>query len=80
MNTTNDKKDVQAKPVGRRRGCLSWLGRGVIGLLILLAFLLATGAVYETVAGANDSKKYPMPGKLIDVGGFNLHLYCTGER
>jgi len=80
MNTTNDKKDVRGKPVHRRRSCLGCLGRGAIGLLVFLAFLLAMGAIYEAVASANDLKQYPMPGKLIDMGGFRLHLYCTGER
>jgi pimeloyl-ACP methyl ester carboxylesterase len=80
MNTTNDQKDVQVKPTGKRRSCLGCLGRGVIGLLALLAILMIVGAIYESAAMANDLKKYPMPGKLIDMGGYRIHLYCTGER
>lgn len=80
MNTTNDQKDVQVKPTGKRRSYLGCLGRGVIGLLALLAILMIVGAIYESGAMANDLKKYPMPGKLINMGGYNLHLYCTGER
>ena len=59
------------------RGCL---GRSLIGLLIFLVVLLVTGAIYQAVASANDLKKYPPPGTLIDMGGYKLHLYCTGER
>jgi hypothetical protein len=33
---------------------------------------------YETVGEAADAKAYPMPGRLIDVGGHRLHLSCTG--
>src|SRR4051794_17724326 len=27
----------------------------------------------------NDTPPYPPPGKLVDVGGWRLHLDCTGE-
>lgn len=80
MNTANDQKDVQVKPTGKRRSCLGCLGRGVIGLLALMAILMIVGAIYESGAMASDLKKYPMPGKLIDMGGYRIHLYCTGER
>ena len=80
MNTTNDKKDVQVKPTGARRSCLGCLARVVIGLLALLAILMIVGTIYESGAMANDLKQYPMPGKLIDMGGYRIHLYCTGER
>jgi pimeloyl-ACP methyl ester carboxylesterase len=26
-----------------------------------------------------DTRAYPPPGKLVDVGGWRIHLYCTGE-
>jgi pimeloyl-ACP methyl ester carboxylesterase len=26
------------------------------------------------------AQPYPPPGKLIDVGGYRVHLYCTGDR
>jgi pimeloyl-ACP methyl ester carboxylesterase len=38
-------------------------------------FLLMTGAAQET----NSPKTYPPPGKLVDVGGWRLHLNCTGK-
>jgi pimeloyl-ACP methyl ester carboxylesterase len=30
-------------------------------------------------AAAGEKSPYPMPGKLIDVGGYRVHLYCIGE-
>lgn len=80
MNTPSDTEAIQPKPGARRRGWLAWLGRGAIGLLVFLAILLVAGAVYESVASANDLKKYPPPGRLVDMGGYKLHLYCTGEH
>jgi pimeloyl-ACP methyl ester carboxylesterase len=47
----------------------------VIGLLALAS--IAGG--YETSREAADSRAYPMPGQLIDVGGYRLHLTCTGS-
>jgi pimeloyl-ACP methyl ester carboxylesterase len=53
---------------------LIWLGRVVV-LIIGLALL---GAVYESLAEAADAKAYPPPGRLVDVGGYSLHINCTG--
>lgn len=49
--------------------------RIVGGLLILVL----VGVVYQLVGMARDRANYPPPGKLIDVGGHQLHLHCTGE-
>ena len=46
-------------------------------LLVALA-LVSIGGGYETVRGSIDATAHPMPGRLIDVGGHRLHLYCTG--
>ena len=57
MNTTNDKKDVQDKPVGKRRSCLGCLGRLAIGSLVFLVIIMADGAIYPAAARASDLKK-----------------------
>jgi len=72
----NKMNEIQGK---KRRGCLGCLGRGLIGVLILLVILMIAGAIYQSVAGANDLKKFPPPGQLYDVGEYRLHLHCTGE-
>jgi pimeloyl-ACP methyl ester carboxylesterase len=36
------------------------------------------GAIYESLAEASDARAYPPPGRLVDVGGYRLHLNCTG--
>jgi len=53
---------------------LIWLGRVVV-LIIGLALI---GAIYERMAEAVDAKAYPPPGELVDVGGYRLHINCTG--
>jgi len=47
----------------------------VLGVVILVLVTLAVG----TVAKSNLAKKHPAPGQLVDVGGYKLHINCTGE-
>jgi len=48
------------------------------GLLFVTIALIIFGVIYQNLASAYDRKTYPPPGKLIDVGGYRLHLYCLG--
>ncbi len=47
--------------------------------LAVIILLPLSGALYQAVATALDKRSYPPPGQLVDVGGYRLHLYCTGE-
>ena len=58
----------------RGRGCLRWLGTGVVFVL----GLMLVGAMYESTAEARDVQAYPPPGPLVDVGGYRLHINCVG--
>jgi pimeloyl-ACP methyl ester carboxylesterase len=46
--------------------------------VIALIGLAAIGGGYQALGAAADARAYPMPGRLIDVGGHRLHLACTG--
>lgn len=46
-----------------------YAGAGVAGILIILFSI-------EPVASLGDPAP---PGRLVDVGGFKMHIYCTGE-
>lgn len=50
-----------------------------MGICGFLALALSAGAIYQAVAGNVDETRYPPPGRLVDVGGRRLHLYCIGE-
>jgi pimeloyl-ACP methyl ester carboxylesterase len=54
-------------------------GRVLLYLLFAVLAISAIGGGYETVSEAVDANAYPMPGTLIDVGGYSLHLNCTGS-
>jgi len=47
--------------------------------LIAVAIAAAVGASYESANRKRDRELYRPPGRLVDVGGYRLHLYCTGE-
>ena len=65
---------------GRSRGLWRWTKRVLIGLAGLVVFLLLAGVVYQFVATKIDEYRYPAPGEMVEVGGYSLHLYCTGEE
>jgi pimeloyl-ACP methyl ester carboxylesterase len=54
--------------------------RFVIGVELLALLLLATvGSLYERRAEKRDRELYPPPGRLVDIGGYRLHLHCSGQ-
>jgi pimeloyl-ACP methyl ester carboxylesterase len=57
----------------------SWFRRIVAALLILLVGLIFAGFLYENIAEARDRRFNPMPGRLVDVGGYKMHIDCVGE-
>ena len=73
----NDQNQNGKVPASKRRGrsCLLWLGASLATLL----GLMLVGYIYEPWAEAADAKAYPPPGQMVDVGGYRLHINCTGE-
>src|SRR5215211_8224249 len=62
-----------ARRVMRRIGmALLWLG------VVLLALAVA-GAIYQAIATERAERAYPAPGKMVDVGGYSLHINCVGQ-
>lgn len=54
--------------------------RGILAAEFLVFVVLCfIGYVYEHRAQAHDAKLYPPPGRLVDIGGYRLHLNCSGE-
>jgi pimeloyl-ACP methyl ester carboxylesterase len=45
---------------------------------VLLVVLCATGAIYQALGTAADERRYPPPGRMIDIGGCRLHLIQSG--
>jgi pimeloyl-ACP methyl ester carboxylesterase len=61
------------------RGCVPRLVGIVAGLLVLGLGLILAGTIFESLTEASDIRAYPPPGQLIDMGGYRLHINCTGS-
>lgn len=46
---------------------------------MLVLLLLFAGFVYQNISEARDRRFHPMPGQLIDIGGYKLHINCRGQ-
>jgi pimeloyl-ACP methyl ester carboxylesterase len=56
-----------------------WIRIIVRGVLLLVILLAAAGFLYENISEARDRRFHPMPGRRVDVGGYELHIHCTGQ-
>jgi len=55
-----------------------WTIRILVGLSGLIAATALTGGAYQWFATRKDLAAAPPPGHLVDIGGYRLHLWCTG--
>ena len=62
-----------------RRQLRSRIGRWLLYPVLAVLAIASMGGGYETVRESLDARAYPMPGQLVDVGGYRLHLHCTGS-
>jgi pimeloyl-ACP methyl ester carboxylesterase len=49
-----------------------------IMLLVIVILVLGTG-IAGAIAKANMAKQNSAPGQLVDVGGYKMHINCTGQ-
>src|SRR5438270_7053633 len=76
IDSRKDSSSVSSRP---RRTIRRRLLR-LLGILRLsLVGLLLLGLSYQAIASAGDASHYPAPGKLVDTGGYRLHVNCTGS-
>jgi pimeloyl-ACP methyl ester carboxylesterase len=75
--TTQEKGVTLMKTKGSR--LWRWTKRVLIGIAGLVLVLLLAGMVFQFVTTKIDERRYPALGEMVDVGGYNLHLYCRGE-
>jgi len=56
-----------------------WAKRVFIALGVLLLIAALSGATYQWLATRKELAATPPPGRLVDIGGYRLHLWCTGD-
>lgn len=56
-----------------------WIKRLAIAVLALIAAAVMIGAGYEARMRRQVARDYPVPGRLVDVGGRKIHLDCRGS-
>jgi pimeloyl-ACP methyl ester carboxylesterase len=67
------RPETKLKAIGRRAA-------GIVGVIITIIVLLGgSGFIYQFVSETRDKQQYPPLGQMVDVGGYRLHLHCTGQ-
>ena len=68
-----------ATPRAKRSRAPLTLIRAAGNTVALMTAVAVIGATYESIAGISDRTTYPARGRLIDVGGYRMHLDCRGD-
>ena len=55
-----------------------WIGRITLGLVAIVVLIAITGAAYEAVGRRSAAREFPVPGKLVDIGGRRIQLDSRG--
>jgi pimeloyl-ACP methyl ester carboxylesterase len=76
FDDTNDSSAAKI-PKGKRYFRVAF--RIVLILLTMIFVMSVIGIGFQSVSTETDIRRYPPPGELIDIGGYRLHIYCTGE-
>jgi pimeloyl-ACP methyl ester carboxylesterase len=55
--------------------------RRTLALVAIIAVVAVpvAGYAYERLAESRDARRFPAPGRLVDVGGRRLHILCIGR-
>ena len=76
--TIDNDKGSSSNSSHPRRTIRRRLLRVLVIFSLSLVGLLLLGLSYQAIASAVDASHYPAPGKLVDIGGYRLHINCTG--
>ncbi len=53
--------------------------RWALRVVALVGFVALAGVTYQGVATALERREFPRPGRMVDVGGHQLHIDCDGQ-
>lgn len=61
-----------------RTTILRFAKKAALAVLGIIAITVVTGATYETAMRRSTAKRYPAPGRMVDVGGRRIQIDCRG--
>ncbi|MBN2346912.1 MAG: alpha/beta hydrolase [Candidatus Aminicenantes bacterium] len=64
---------------GPWRRCFRWIKRIFIAVLLLVLTALLSGFICQQVASRIGDRRFPPPGRMVDVGGHRLHILRLGR-
>lgn len=78
---SNSYANISQNNINQGRALMSWkwskrIGLGLIGIFGVLTL---SGLLYQSISTKLDENKYPPIGKMVDVGGYHLHINCSGN-
>src|SRR5437660_1014957 len=50
----------------------------LISIVSMPVLLLAGGMMYEVAGRVSDARRFPVHGRMVDIGGYRLNIDCTG--
>lgn len=56
-----------------------WFWRVLLIFLDINLVVVGFSYVNQQITNARDREKFPPPGEMVDIGGYQLHLYCIGQ-
>ena len=60
-----------------------WVGRGLMGLLVLVVLAAVVGASYQALGNRADARRFPQQGKSVSLGpafdNLSLSIDCRGQ-
>ena len=72
--TTTPRRTVRVK---------RWIGRGLLGLLVLVIMVAAVGACYQALGNRADARRFPQQGTSVSLGpafdNLSLSIDCRGQ-
>jgi len=57
---------------------MKWIRRAGIGIVSVIVLVVLVGAGYEAAGRRRATKDFPVPGKLVDIGGRRIQIDCRG--
>lgn len=73
MISQSKKINYKSKTIGYR------ITRIISTIIVVIVLLGGSGVIYQSVSETRDNQRYSPLGQMVDVGGYRLHLYCTGQ-